>query len=637
MTVITKSTDLASIGNVGETETLLPSNKQLSNESKAETNNDVRSVSPKRDSINPEDVIAWLMTQPNANETLYLENVVRQYMYSLRSAPLKLEIPLKVEDRNVFDCHTVEELSTLWEIFKSATNYRQVNKITSGMFSAGMGCLLRFVGRLHNVTIPKKIKFEEILSQDIVTKLTDVLSSHFVNGFMLSSSIELFRFRRFFAEDFNEEIVLSDESLNENILSCGILFDGKIFVINPDTAARIKNEVDSAITGGAEVIFYDAFYGENENWLLPANVISENLLKVILTKMYPRYVHEANYFASEVRSGNEIVKIERELLRIWGDDVLLSYEQLSKRLPYIPIDKIKNALAQNGNFIWNAEGIYSYIGKVYIDDEERTAILDYVATANRENGYASFSNVPLGEIAERNYKLSLTAVHSAIFAIVLSDKYDHQGKIITCKGGTLDALTIMKEHCRSLDRCSLRDLLDFERKLTGETHRWIPMKAGYAVMVRISADTYVAEKYVHFETKEIDSTLDRFVTGEYISLKRITAFTAFPHCGQAWNLFLLESYCRRFSDKFLFAALSVNSVNAGVIVRKESSLIFGYKNVNHAYEKNILLDVIAKSDVVLGRNDVIDFLFENGYIGRRSYAKVDKLIELAKPIRKREN
>ncbi|HBN95922.1 MAG TPA: hypothetical protein DDZ66_06460, partial [Firmicutes bacterium] len=95
--------------------------------------------------IDPENVVKWLITQPNANGTLYLENVVRQYMSALRSAPSKLDVPIGLRDRNVFACYTPEELSTYWNIFKAAPNYRQVNSSTSGMFSAGMSCLLRYL------------------------------------------------------------------------------------------------------------------------------------------------------------------------------------------------------------------------------------------------------------------------------------------------------------------------------------------------------------------------------------------------------------------------------------------------------------------------------------------------------------
>jgi hypothetical protein len=54
--------------------------------------------------IDPENVIAWLATQPNANGTLYLENVARQYMGVLRTAPAKLDIPVNLDVRNVFLC-----------------------------------------------------------------------------------------------------------------------------------------------------------------------------------------------------------------------------------------------------------------------------------------------------------------------------------------------------------------------------------------------------------------------------------------------------------------------------------------------------------------------------------------------------
>lgn len=315
------------------------------------------------------------------------------------------------------------------------------------------------------------------------------------------------------------------------------------------------------------------------------------------------------------------------MLRVWGDDILLSYNQLSERLPYIPVDKIKYVLAQNVDFIWNAEGVYTHTGKVDITDEEHIAIADFVATAYRKDGYASLSDISLGEIAERNYELSLTAIHNAAFAIALSDKYDRRGKIITRKGDMLDALSIMKEYCRSLDKCSLHGLLDFEQELTGEMHRWIPMEAGYAIMIRADKDTFIAEKYVHFNALEIDNVLDQFVEGNYLPLRYITTFSIFPDCGQAWNLFLLESYCRRFSERFRFEVLAVNSKNAGVIVRK---------NCTASYIE-IMADAVVVSNIVLEKAEIEGFLSNNGYIGRRSYAKVDELIEMAKTIRERRD
>ncbi len=119
---------------------------------KATTTEDVAGVGVEKEKdeslkpINPDYVIAWLVTQPNANGTLYLENVARTYIRALRSAPPKLALSL--ENRNVFSCHTVAELDALWDAFKSASNYKKVNSVTSGSFSAGLAVYRRYLEHL---------------------------------------------------------------------------------------------------------------------------------------------------------------------------------------------------------------------------------------------------------------------------------------------------------------------------------------------------------------------------------------------------------------------------------------------------------------------------------------------------------
>ena len=50
-----------------------------------------------------------------------------------------------------------------------------------------------------------------------------------------------------------------------------------------------------------------------------------------------------------------------------------------------------------------------------------------------------------------------------------------------------------------------------------------------------------------------------------------------------------------------------------------------------------MADAVASSNVVLTKAAIEDFLCSNGYIGRRSYAKADELIELAKAILERRD
>lgn len=339
------------------------------------------------------------------------------------------------------------------------------------------------------------------------------ISAHFPNGFRIDSPIELLRFRRFAAEKFGNKISIPDEELKQCITVCGTLFDGKVYVISNEIERRIQQYVDSAIASGAEIIFYNAFYERHEAWLSEGSVISEDMLKHILVKLYPRLRHKANYFSPKPEKSTELVKIRNEIMRVWGSDVMLNYDQLSERLPYIPLDKIKYVLAKNDDFIWNALEVYTHVGRVDLTAEECAAIAAYVEAACQADNYASLSDIPPGEIAARNHELTRTAIHNAVFRIVLADQYVRRGKIITRKGETLDALAIMKAHCRLLDKCTLQDLLDFHQELTGESHYRIPMEAGCSVMVRTDEDRYIAEKHVHFDAAEIDGALDIFMTG----------------------------------------------------------------------------------------------------------------------------
>lgn len=587
--------------------------------------------------INPDDVVAWLLTQPNANGTLYLENVARQYMSVLRSAPAKFQ-SITLENRNVFNCHSVVELNALWDAFKAASNYKQVNAGTSGAFSAGMGCLSRYLAYLAKKTIehrPREYQTDSEgetpsfdlrrndFAQTVVNELTSLLAVRFTNGFRIDSPIEMARLRSFVAEDLGEEISLSDEDLKSYIVSCGTTYNGKVYAVSAQVKEQIKELAEDYFADGARAIFFAEFYTKNENWLFGASVVSEDMLVCILRKLFPKLSFTQTYFG--YTDVSIFAALESEILRVWDDDVLLTYTQLAERLQYIPLDRIKYALGQNSDFIWSNVETFSHVSRIDITDEEREAIREVAAKECNVRGYASITDLPFGEIEERNYELSITAVHNAIYRICLLDKFDKKGKIITRKGDVFDALTIIKEYCRTIDKCSLDDLLNFEKELTGEVHRWIPMEAGNTTLVRIDKDTYVADKYVHFNADVIDESIGLFVKGDYLPLKSFTTFGAFPDCGQEWNLFLLEGYCRRFSRKFRFDTPSVNSRNAGTVIRKSCGLNY----------TEIMIDAVAKADIPLKDSAVGKFLYENGYTGRSTTTKVGEIIDKARAIRER--
>ena len=472
--------------------------------------------------------------------------------------------------------------------------------------------------------LPKDLS--KILASNSITIkiIRQTLSMRFSNGFRINSSIELSRFRRFVKED-NRKILLSDEDLRELIIACGTVFDGKVYSIVPQTNNQIEKLVNEYFKSGAQVIFYDEFYVKNENWLYKANIISKDMLVKILERLFPKLKFTLTYFGFiDIPILNIL---ESEILRVWGKDTLLTYDQLAKRLLYIPLNRIKYALSQNDNFIWNSNEVFSHITKIDITGEEHKAIQKKAQKECNVYGYVSITDLTFNNILEQNHELSITAIHDAIFRICLSDKYVKRGKIISHKEDPIDALTVIKDYCRTLDKCTLNDLLNYEKELTGEIHRWISIESGYAILVRISKDTFIADKYVHFNSKAIDGAIGRFVKGDYLPLKTFTTFGVFPDCGQTWNLFLLESYCRRFSKNFRFDTPSVNSRNVGTIIHKSCTMTY----------IEIMTDAVAKSDTKLTESIVCKFLFDNGYTGRSTTAKISEIIDKAKIIRERKN
>lgn len=478
---------------------------------------------------------------------------------------------------------------------------------------------------LTDEALPASFSHATILEQTFIAKLVQILSKHFANGLRINSPIELARFRSFAAEDWGEEILLPDEELKSYIAGCGTTFDGKVYAVSAQTKERIRELVEEYFAGGARAIFFAEFYAKNENWLFAASVVSEDMLIGILRMLFPKLSFKQTYFG--YTDASVFVVLENEILRVWGDDVLMTYKQLAERLQYIPLDRIKYALGQNGNFIWSSVETFSHVSQIGITDGEREAIREAAVRKCNAHGYVSITDLPFGEIKERNYELSITAIHNAVYRICLSDRFDKKGKIVTRKGDVFDALAIMKEYCRTVDKCSLDDLLNIEKELTGEVRRQIPIEAGNTILVRIDKDTYVADRYVHFNIDIIDEAIELFVKGDYLPLKSFTNFGAFPDCGQQWNLFLLESYCRRFSRRFRFDTPTVNSRNAGVVIRKSCGLNY----------TEIMTDAVANADIPLKSTVVGKFLYENGYTGRSTTAKVGEIIDKAKAIRERRD
>jgi hypothetical protein len=458
------------------------------------------------------------------------------------------------------------------------------------------------------------------------SNIIEILLKHFPAGFR-NDSIDISKFRKF-SQAAKLNINLSDDKLKSLICNYGTLFDSKVYVVDEQIKQKIASEVEAIFSSGVKIIFYRAFYQHHQNWLNPC-IVCDKMLKEILIKLSPQYVYRRNYFMTAPSSQNEkeLIQISNEIRRVLQESSFLNCIQIAEILPYIPLDKIKKCISLlNDNLICNSKKEYALLSKVEIAENKQADILNYIEEACRKNKYACLTNIALDEIIQENYQLELDcpSVCDAIFKTLLSKQYARPEQyLITPKGSSLNSVSILKEYCGKVNKCTLQELRDYQYEQTFQKEDSTILEAAYAVMIRVDANNFIADKYCYFDISQIDEQLKYYIAENYLPIRAITTFASFSDCGLAWNLFVLESFCRRFSKYFRLEANSFNSNNLGIIARKDYAKTY--------FE--IMADAAAAAKIPLDDNSVLNFLFENGYLGKHCYAEINKLITLAKNIR----
>lgn len=454
-----------------------------------------------------------------------------------------------------------------------------------------------------------------------VLGIVKILRQHYKYGFRYTSIRELIRFRRF-AEEMNIPIPEDDEQLKATILSSGTMIDEKVYCKNDDIGDELRCLLSSVFETGAEVVYYECLFQREAGWMASHEMISEELLKEYLIRSVDGCAFSKKFLVKGKKL-TEKEAVTSEIKRVWREQQTESVDTLSKLLPYIPLGNICRVISGNDLFVLTAEGVYLLLDRFRITAEEAQKILDYVYSACEQNGFASLSDVPLGDIKEENYELTPLAIYNAIYKCVLSDKFHLNGRILTVDKPELSVITILKQYIEGKERCSFDEIADKVVELTGTSNRQYAFQALYDDMVRIDTDQFVANGSVCFNIEETDNALASFVSDNFISIRDVTTFAMFPFPGVGWNHYLLESYCYKYSCKFSLHVLHFNNKNAGIIAEKD---------YNRQYQEMLAI-ALVRDNVELTIDDAGRYLFNAGYIAKSKYARLPEIIERAIEIR----
>ena len=135
---------------------------------------------------------------------------------------------------------------------------------------------------------------------------------------------------------------------------------------------------------------------------------------------------------------------------------------------------------------------------------------------------------------------------------------------------------------------------------------------------------FVKDFLVSFDVAAIDNVLENFVQGKIISLRAVDDFTNFPPVeNYSWNWYLLESFLRKHSEKFIFHNAEINNSNIGAIYPK---------SMHFADYLDVQVAVVLQEKIPLEPEEVGNFLIEKGFRGQRSTKVIQRIIQQAKEI-----
>jgi hypothetical protein len=455
-------------------------------------------------------------------------------------------------------------------------------------------------------------------NSDEKEKVVSVVGDKFSNGFRISSNIDFERFKNYYESAYNEEFPYSMDRLDSILSSVAVVFDDRAYVYDDEVVASVRACLEQMDSPCVDLeIFFEKHSGE----LYTFGIFSIDMLKAFLEKSYADiFIRYSYIYLRPDASPTDMIR------RAFNEREVWSYDELSARLPGIKMDTIRQTLNRDEYFRVET-GTYTHMDNIDLPDGKGREIAALVAEKMHTRDYVIANELDFSVFENLNPHCPFSAIRDAVFVKFLSSEYDKRGQVITRKGKPLRVLDILEQYCRDAETASFEELNAFEATFDpdGRTHSQC-LIAAHNTMVRVSDTLFVADSKVHFDIEKIDEAIVLYCRGEFTPLKNVVDFSLFPYAGYPWNLFLLESYVRKYSRVFKFDVRSVNSANIGVIARRT----FKYDDYD-----DILAIAVAQSSLSLGDTKAIaDFLFNNGYIGWRNLGKSEeKILAQAKKLR----
>ena len=457
--------------------------------------------------------------------------------------------------------------------------------------------------------------------EDYIKKIIDIIKENFPNG-VRGDFIDINKILRIYPAKYADEKIPPLNFIFGVIHSQGIKIGERFYFISENEIEKILSFF-SKIFEKNLIVFYSEIFEKHSDFFSSLNIFSPEILKKIL-----RENDKENFYFDEFCSPDRMTRLKYEISKIFmTEEKSLSLEDLQEIFLYVPAEKILSEL-NTKKYLPTLSGKYFSISKIKFDREEIFTAEEKIFTVIEEKNSASFDDYDLSSNFFLNPEISENVLLNLIHKKFFANKFTMRGKNFLKKGRKSSNFVknIFENFLVNRYEVTFSELLNFARQSGNDSKKISSMTLNYALknMIRADENFFVKDKLINFDVAEIDEALTPFVQGKIISLRAVTSFTGFPPVvGYSWNLFLLESFLRKYSEKFSHSAPNANSANIGAIFPK-SMTFENYFDVQIA--------VLLQENIPIEKSAVENFLVEQGFRATRNKKITLQLIEKAQEI-----
>lgn len=464
-------------------------------------------------------------------------------------------------------------------------------------------------------------------------KIKHILETKFNNGYRLGSRIEYKKLLRYFREEHGYELNMEMEDVDEDVKVCGIVHESRVYLPNlmltDDVKQKLVAYIEKCFNAGQDCVYYSVLYDEFHESFLDNQVYDEKMLKEYLSHIGGnKWYFRQTYFSDKMNVEANILADVISFVKEQG--IAVSEDEVVNGLSHLPEVAVRRAFNERETgLISSGRKLRFHIDNFLISEEELERTSSIIAQAIELYHYISFGELledlrtQVPSIIDNNSIFTEIGIRK-VLAIKLEDRFSFVNSLISSKANPINT----EDAFRSLAQ---RETFtsDDVKKLADDCgsipNVYIDLLLNYSV--RINKNDYIAKSKVTFDVAKIDEILSRILTKDYIAINDIVTLSVFPDCGYSWTSFLLESYAFNHSKffKILHADYFSQTNSVGGIIKKASSINDFETMVAHA---------VIDDHISLKKDDVINYMYDKGYIAQHRYKDVTRVIDIAIKINK---